>query len=103
MWYLYNVVVKCVLVGKNLEAGATKVATWDQGEFDYHALLHPLVVLDILLSTPLPLHLLSTPLPLHLLLIILILPLLLPILLLLPLFQEVWKAFRPSLLSCRDL
>ena len=94
MWYLYNVVVKCILIEKNLEAGATKVATWDQGEFDYHALLHPLAVLDILLSTPLPLHLL---------LIILILPLLLPILLLLPLFQEVWKAFRPSLLSCRDL
>ena len=39
MWYLYIVVVKCLLVGKNLEAGATKVATWDQGEFDYHALL----------------------------------------------------------------
>ena len=70
------------------------MGTWDQGEFAYHALLHPLAVLDILLSTPLPLHLL---------LIILILPLLLPILLLLPLFQEVCKASRPYLLSYRDL
>ena len=63
-----------------------------QGEFECHALLQHQAVLHILLIPPLPLHLL---------LVIIILPLLLPILL--PLLQEVWKAFRPSLLSCRDL
>ena len=66
----------------------------DQGEFDYNALLHHQAVLHIL-GNP--------PLPLHLLLIIIILQLLLPVLLLLPLLQSVWKASRPSLLSCRDL
>ena len=65
----------------------------DQGEFDQHALLHHQAVL----------HYTLPPLPLHLLLIIIILLLLLLILLLLLLFKEVWKASRPSLLSCRDL
>ena len=59
----------------------------DRGEFDQHALLHHQAVL----------HYALPPLPLHLLLIINIL------LILLLLFKEVWKAFRPSLLSCRDL
>ena len=49
------------------------------------------------------LHYTLTPLPLQLLLIIIILLLLLLILLLFLLFKEVWKASRPSLLSCRDL
>ena len=65
----------------------------DQGKFYQHALLHHQAVL----------HYTLYPLPLHLLLIIIILLLLLPILLLLPLLLEVWKASRPSLLSCRDL
>ena len=43
------------------------------------------------------------PLPLHLLLIIIIILFLLPILLFLTLYQEVWKASRPALLSCRNL
>ena len=67
-----------------------KSGKWDPGEFDNHALLHHPAVLDILL-----IH----PFPIHLLLLIIILLLLLPI----PLFQEVWKASRPSLLSCRYL
>ena len=61
----------------------------DRGEFDQHDLVHHQAVL----------HYTLPPLPLHLLLIIIILILLLLILL----FKEVWKASRPSLLSCRDL
>jgi hypothetical protein len=63
----------------------------DQGEFDQHTLLHHQAVLHYTLPHP----------PLHLLLIIIILLLLLLILLLLLLLKEVWKACRPSLLSCR--
>ena len=58
---------------------SSKSGNSDQGEFEYHALLHQ-AVLDILLILPLPLNLLP---------IIIILLLILPILLLLPLFQEV--------------
>ena len=65
----------------------------DQGEFDQYDLLHHQAVL----------HYTLPPLPLHILLIIIILLLLLLILFLLLLFKEVWKASRPSLLSCRDL
>ena len=65
----------------------------ERGKFDQHALLHHQAVL----------HYTVPPLSLHLLLIIIILLLLLLILLLLLLFKEVWKASRPSLLSCRDL
>ena len=65
----------------------------DRGEFDQHTLLHHQAVL----------HYTLPPLPLHHLLIIIILLLLLLIFLLLLLFNEVWKAYRPNLLSCRDL
>ena len=63
----------------------------DQGEFNQYALLHHQAVL----------HYTIPPLPLHLLLIIIILLLLPLILLLLLLFNEVWKAPRPPLISCR--
>ena len=62
----------------------------DRGEFDQHALLHHQAVL----------HYTIPPLPLHLLLIIIIH---LFILLLLLIFRGVWKASKPSLLSCRYL
>ena len=65
----------------------------DRGEFDQHAFLHHQA----------DLHYILPPLPLHILLIIIILLLLLLILVLLFLFKEVWKASRPSLLSCGDL
>ena len=63
----------------------------DLWELDQHTLLHHQAVLYYALP----------PLPLHLLLVIIIHLLLLLILLLLLLFKEVWKACRPSLLSCR--
>ena len=94
--YLYNLVINFFLVKKNLKAAAVgEEDKWQKGreDFDQHALLHHQAVL----------HYILPPLSLHLLLIIIILLLLFLILLLLLLFKEVWKASRPSLLSCKDL
>ena len=73
-----------------------KLQKWQLGPriICYHTLVQHQAFLYILLIPPLPLHLL---------LIFITLLLLLPILLLLPLRQEVWKASRTSLLSCKDL
>ena len=89
---LFNIILVKRTLKQELQVKETS-GKRDQGEFDYHALLHHQAVLHYTLH----------PLPLHLLLIIIILFLLLLILLLLLLLKEVWKASRPSLLSCRDL
>ena len=83
-FFLIKRTIKQVLQVKNTQ-GKT-----DRGEFNQHALLHHQALLHYILSQ----------LPLFLLLIINILLLLLLILLLLLLFKEVYKASRPSLLSC---
>ena len=69
-----------------------KIGKRNQGEFDYHTLLHNQAVMHILLILTLPLHLL---------LLLIILLLLLPILLLLPLLQEVWMASPFPAGTCR--
>ena len=92
MW-LFNFFLVEITLKQELQGKETS-GKRDQGEFDHHALLHHQAVLHILLIPP---H------PLHLLIIIILLLFLLLLLLLLLLLQEVWKAYRPSLLSCRDL
>ena len=82
------------LQGWTLSKCFLMLGNWEHGYFYYHALLHHQAVLDILLIPPLPLRLL---------LLIIILIFSPPILLLLPLFKDVWKDCRPSLLSYRDL
>jgi hypothetical protein len=89
--YLDNVVVQLLLGEKELEEGAAGEGDMWQNGITQLAILHHKAVLRYTLP----------PLPLHLLLIIILLLLL--TLLILLLFKEVWKAFRPSLLSCRDL
>ena len=83
--HLYNVLVSLLLCRKNLEAGAAgkgdKIGG-DEGEVDHHDPLNPQAVLYLLLIPPFPLHLL---------------------LFLLILLYDVWKASKPSLLSCREL
>ena len=79
------------LVKRNLKQELQVKETCDKREFNQFAILHHKAVLRYTLP----------PLPLHLLLIIIILLLLLLTLLMHLLFKEVWKAFRPSLLSCR--
>ena len=87
--YLYTVVVWLLLGEKNLETGAAcEGDKWQKGPRE---IFHHQTVL----------HYTLPPLPLHLLPITMILILLLLILLLLLLFKEVWKATRPSLLSCK--
>jgi hypothetical protein len=81
------------LVKRNLQQELQVKETCGKGEFNQLAILHHKAVLRYILP----------PLPLHLLLIIIIFLLFLFTLLMLLLFKEVWKAFRPSLLSCRDL
>ena len=81
------------LVKRNLKQELQVKETCGEREFNQLATLHHKAVLRYTLPL----------LPLHLLLIIIILLLLLLTLLMHLLFMEVWKAFRPSLLSCRDL
>jgi hypothetical protein len=81
------------LVKRNLKQELQVKEICGKREFNQLAILHHKAVLRYTLA----------PLPLHLLLIIIILLLLLLTLLMLLHFKEVWKAFRPSLLSCRDL
>ena len=88
MW-LFNFFLEKRTLKQELQVKKTS-GKRDRGEFDQHTLLHHQAVLRYTLP----------PLTLHHLLIIIILLLLL---LLLLLFNEVWKACRPYLLSCRDL
>ena len=85
MWllnfFLVEITLKQELQEKDTSGNGTK------GEVD-QAVLHILLV---------------PPLPLHLLFLLRIVLLRLIILILLLLFQEIWKASRPSPLSCRDL
>jgi hypothetical protein len=67
--------------------------TCGKREYNQLSILHHTAVLGYTLP----------PLPLHFLLIIIILLFFLLTLLMLLLFKEVWKASRPSLLSCWDL
>ena len=83
MW-LFNFFLVKITLNQELQVKETS-GKRDQGKFDQNARLHHQAVLLLLL------------------LLIIILLLLLLILLLLLLLKEVWKASRPSLLSCRDL
>ena len=86
MWMFNLFLVKRILK-QELQVKETS-GKRNRGKFYQHAHLH-------LLHYTLP------PLPLHLLLIIIILVLILLLLVLLLLFKKVWKASRPSFLSCR--